>query len=144
MSTSTYLSAALFGLCIIAVLRPAKGFSFLNKESKVGMPVLPNGFVKYSQVPKTGAFTETTIPKGLLKHHNTKAGTWGIINVQSGKLSYSIEEGSHKGVYPLDVTRKGIIEPTILHSVAPVPGDAVSFVVEFYRLPGTGPVDEKR
>jgi tellurite resistance-related uncharacterized protein len=109
------------------------------------MPSLPKGVVKYSQVP-TGDkfFTSTTIPKGLLRRHNTKEGTWGIINVHSGRLKYSIEEGPHKGDYYLDTETKGVIEPKVYHSVASCGGEDVCFVVEFYRRPGTGPVDEKR
>jgi tellurite resistance-related uncharacterized protein len=37
----------------------------------------------------------------------------------------------------------GVIEPTKLHSVKAL-SDDVEFVVEFWRRPGTGVVDEKR
>ena len=56
-----------------------------------------------------------------------------------------MDEGTHKGVlYKLDIKTKGIIEPQVYHSVAPMDEEEVEFVVEFYRLPNTGPVDEKR
>ncbi len=114
-----------------------------------GMPVLPSGVVKYSQVPKQGKFfTASTIPSGLLKQHTTKKGTWGIINVSQGKLEYSIVSSEGEEVddhlsFELSPQAHGIIEPQRLHQVKPMTED-VQFVVEFLRLPGTGPVNEKR
>ena len=107
-----------------------------------GMKALPAGVVKYSQVPKGKIFTKETIPRGLLKEHNTKAGTWGVIQVSKGKLQYQINEPA-VSIHILDSTTRGIIEPQVKHEVAPL-SDDVEFVVEFYRLPGTGPVVEKR
>lgn len=117
------------------------------------MKELPSEVVQYSQVPKPrkqdtpGAFTATTIPAGLLKNHSTKDGTWGIIRVRQGKLNYIIraseKEDDVEAVFVLDCTTPGVIEPSVLHHVAPLT-DNVEFVVEFYRLPNTGPVDEKR
>ena len=122
-----------------------------------GMPILPDDVIKYSQVPKQGkVFTCTTIPKGLLKEHTTKSGTWGVINVSKGELEYRIS-GSSSGeqkqtkeersecdhIFHLSDKRHGIIQPQRLHQVSPL-SDDVEFVVEFYRVPGTGPVDEKR
>jgi tellurite resistance-related uncharacterized protein len=107
------------------------------------MKELPKDVVKYSQVPaKGGAFTANKIPKGLLREHTTKAGTWGVINVSQGQLRYKINEPA-ESVHILDVDTKGIIEPTVKHEVAALTDD-VEFFVEFYRLPNTGPVDEKR
>jgi len=113
---------------------------------KMKMASLPNNVVKYSQVPSGSrkSFTRTTIPKGLLRQHNTKEGTWGVINLSSGRLRYTVDEGPHAGVYNLDANTNGIIEPQVHHSVAPIDEEDVDFVVEFYRLPNTGPVDEKR
>ena len=108
-----------------------------------GMPVLPKDVVKYSQVPREGKFTADKIPKGLLKEHNTKKGTWGIIRVDKGRLEYKIYGSPDNHVFELSVDRHGIIEPTIRHQVRALSPD-LEFVVEFFRLPGTGPVDEKR
>ena len=122
-----------------------------------GMPILPDDVMKYSQVPKQGkVFTSTTIPKGLLKEHTTKAGTWGVINVSKGELEYRIsgsgsdeqkqkkeERSECDHIFQLSDKRHGIIQPQRLHQVSPL-SDDVEFVVEFYRVPGTGPVDEKR
>eukprot|EP00563_Minutocellus_polymorphus_P021487 CAMPEP_0197733832 /NCGR_PEP_ID=MMETSP1434-20131217/44109_1 /TAXON_ID=265543 /ORGANISM="Minutocellus polymorphus, Strain CCMP3303" /LENGTH=175 /DNA_ID=CAMNT_0043321227 /DNA_START=94 /DNA_END=621 /DNA_ORIENTATION=+ len=109
-----------------------------------GMPVLPSDVVKYSQVPKDGFFVKDKIPRGLLKDHTTKKGTWGVIRVTAGKLLYRLEEPAPALEFELTPEgRSGIIEPTRLHRVAPLTDD-VEFCVEFHRLPGSGPVDEKR
>ena len=113
-------------------------------DSTGGMPTLPSGVVKYSQVPKGGFFVKDKIPRGLLKDHTTKEGTWGVIRVNAGKLLYRIEEPEPALEFELTPDGPGgIIEPTRLHRVAPLTDD-VEFCVEFHRLPGTGPVDEKR
>ncbi|KAL7472552.1 hypothetical protein ACHAXS_012929 [Conticribra weissflogii] len=134
-------------------LRPLKSFLPLKKATVFqcssrnhqpdGMPILPSDVVKYSQVPKDGKeFTAQTIPSGLLKQHTTKKGTWGVIRVSKGKLEYTIHEPL-SSVHILDTQKIGIIEPTMLHQVKGLTED-VQFVVEFWRVPGTGVVDEKR
>lgn len=110
--------------------------------SSSGMKTLPAKVVKYSQVPKGKVFTKDTIPRGLLKEHNTRAGTWGVINVSRGQLRYQINEPV-ESVHIIDSQTKGIIEPQVKHEVAAL-SDDLEFVVEFYRLPNTGPVVEKR
>ena len=110
-----------------------------------GMPILPSDVVKYTQVPSSkpnAAFTATTIPSGLTKQHTTKRGTWGIIRVKKGKLEYTIHK-PNESVHILDKEHPGVIEPTMLHQVKAL-SDDLEFVVEFWRVPGTGKVDEKR
>lgn len=110
-----------------------------------GMPILPDNVKKYSTVPnKAKYFTADKTPKGLLNKHTTKEGTWGLIRVFTGKLDmeYSIFE-PQESVHVLDPTSVGVIEPTMLHQVKPL-SDDLEFVVEFWRVPGTGDVDEKR
>ena len=46
--------------------------------------------------------------------------------------------------FVLNSNYDGIIEPERLHDVAPIDDNEVEFVVEFHRVSGTGPVDEKR
>lgn len=106
------------------------------------MKSLPLDVVKYSQVPKEGVFTKNSIPKGLLKEHSTKKGTWGVIRVSKGKLRYIINEPT-QAEYIIDESNFGVIEPQVKHEVAALTDD-LEFVVEFHRLPGSGPVDEKR
>ncbi len=93
---------------------------------------LPEGLESYK---RTGDFTETTVPAALLKAHNTKAGSWGLIHVAEGKLRYCVTDPNRA---PLDTiltpdTPPGIVEPTILHQVEPL--GAVRFHVEFWRQP---------
>jgi tellurite resistance-related uncharacterized protein len=115
-----------------------------SSSQQPGMPVLPADVVKYSQVPAKGShFTAKKIPSGLLKQHSTKQGTWGVIRVLTGKLSYQINEPIVREFVLTPDTPPGIIEPKVLHQVKALTDD-LGFVVEFLRLPDTGPVDEQR
>jgi tellurite resistance-related uncharacterized protein len=106
------------------------------------MPQIPPEAVQYAQLPAQGkCFTASTIPKGLLKQHSTKQGTWGVIRVSQGQLEYQIhreasDEGQSEGkqTFVLDASRLGIIEPTIMHQVRPLTED-VEFTVEFHKVP---------
>jgi tellurite resistance-related uncharacterized protein len=153
----TILSAVLVPLIILMII-PSTRAAFCKSALRVngfpfrpslgmssGMKELPQDVVPYSQVPKAGSFfTANSIPKGLLRDHTTKAGTWGVIRVSSGKLEYSIvQEPSSPFVVECIPDLPGIIEPQVKHHVKAL-SDDLKFVVEFYRLPGTGPVDEKR
>ena len=94
------------------------------------MKDLPENVAPYKRTP---TFAADSIPKGLLKAHQTKAGTWGKIVVLEGQLLYRILEPSVSEVL-LNSEAYGVVEPTILHEIAPV-GD-VSFYVEFYKGEG--------
>ena len=115
-----------------------------NKRQANGMAILPSNVVKYSTVPKDKFFMIDTIPSGLLKEHSTKEGTWGVIRVHQGKFEYTILE-PEQSVHLLDAESDniGIIEPAMLHQTRGLTDD-LKFVVEFYRVPGTGVVDEQR
>ncbi|NES84053.1 MAG: DUF1971 domain-containing protein [Moorea sp. SIO2B7] len=93
------------------------------------MTQLPSNAVPYLQ---TAIFTQDTIPSGLLREHTTKAGTWGKINVISGKLHYQILTTPPQ-TYLLTPTVAGIIEPQVPHQVEPL--GETSFYVEFYQIP---------
>ena len=81
---------------------------------------------------RTAIFTEATVPGGLLKAHSTKEGAWGLIHVLEGQLSYRIEDPRRPASEAVLTPNSpaGIIEPTILHRVAPL--GAVRFYVEFH------------
>lgn len=91
---------------------------------------LPEGLEPYR---RTGRFTETSVPSGLLRDHNTKAGTWGLIRVAEGRLRYRITDPRRPASATIlsPETPPGIVEPTILHHVEPL--GPVCFEVEFYR-----------
>lgn len=91
------------------------------------MKQLPEGVAAYKRTP---VFTQETLPAGLRREHATKAGVWGLIHVESGRLRYEIAgDGSVVELVPGDPP--GVIEPEVLHSVTPI-GD-VRFFVEFHR-----------
>jgi tellurite resistance-related uncharacterized protein len=89
------------------------------------MKSLPDHVQHYSTSP---VFTEETVPKGLLKDHNTKSGVWGLICVNEGELEYIIED---KEKHILSPESKGVVEPEIKHHIKPV--GTVSFFIEFYK-----------
>ena len=91
------------------------------------MKTLPQGLENYKSTPQ---FSEATVPAGLLKAHQTKAGTWGKIVILSGELRYRILEPEVEE-HVLSADRYGVVEPTILHEVSPI--GAVTFRVDFYR-----------
>ena len=91
------------------------------------MKALPENVVSYKKTPK---FNQKTVPAGLLKAHSTKAGTWGKINIISGKLLYVIETAPIESI-ELSPSKYGVVEPEIPHHVKPL-GD-VEFFVEFYK-----------
>ncbi len=91
------------------------------------MNTLPDNVTAYKRTPE---FTELTVPKGLLKDHQTKEGVWGKITILEGGLEYTIIEPEFE-IIELSPDRHGIVEPTILHHIKPL--GKVRFYVEFYR-----------
>ena len=87
---------------------------------------LPENVQAYSRSP---TFDETSIPDALRKDHQTKAGVWGVINVLSGQLLYTVVASGTETTLSPEV--RGIIEPESLHFVRPV--GPVTFYVEFWR-----------
>ena len=91
------------------------------------MKELPPEVASYKRTPE---FTGDTVPKGLLKAHQMKEGTWGKIVVLEGLLRYRILEPEIE-VVDLSPGIHGVVEPTVQHEVEPV--NKVRFYVEFYR-----------
>ena len=89
---------------------------------------LPKNASAYKQ---TKLFDASSVPKGLLADHQTKAGTWGVIHVQEGQLAYRITEPGFEEDLILGPTNLGIIAPEHKHHVEPL--GPVKFYVEFYR-----------
>jgi tellurite resistance-related uncharacterized protein len=91
---------------------------------------LPDGLISYR---RTGDFTETTIPKGLLADHTTKESSWGLIVVEQGTLTYRITDPRRPAAEMVLTPQSapGVIEPTIVHHVEPQ--GPVRFHVEFWR-----------
>jgi len=84
---------------------------------------------------RTDVFTETSVPKGLLKSHSTRDGVWGLIRVLEGRLAYRIRDPRRPAAETVlePDHPPGLVEPTVLHEVEPV--GPVRFYVEFHRWP---------
>lgn len=91
------------------------------------MKTLPADVVPYKRTPE---FTQSTVPAGLLRSHNTKDGVWGKIVVLEGTLLYRILEPEVEEIL-LSADRYGVVEPTVKHEVVASAG--VRFYVEFHR-----------
>lgn len=106
--------------------------SMLGVELECGfcdMPTFPEGL---TLLRRTRTFDETTVPDALTSFHTTKAGVWGRIVVDEGRLEYEILEGT-PGLWVLRPGVLGIIAPELPHRVRPL-GEA-RFHVELWRTP---------
>jgi tellurite resistance-related uncharacterized protein len=101
-------------------------------DGQQAVPGLPPDAAAYK---RTAEFTQQTVPPALLRSHNTKAGTWGVIHVLEGRLAYRITDPSRPAseVVLTPSGAPGLVEPTVLHEVEPL--GAVRFYVEFHRRP---------
>lgn len=91
------------------------------------MKQLPENVSPYKRTPE---FTESTVPAGLLKNHQTKQGVWGKIVILEGSMEYTIIEPQEELIM-LNEGRFGVVEPTVLHHIKPL--GTVKFYVEFFR-----------
>lgn len=85
------------------------------------MPALPPDAQPYKRTP---TFTQDTVPKGLLADHNTRAGVWGLIVVEEGRLAYeaagverTVEAGDTVVVAPEEAHRVRMLGPVRFHVV---------------------------
>lgn len=92
------------------------------------MKTFPADAIPYK---KTHEFTETTIPRALLKDHSTKAGVWGKIIILEGSLLYYIGDAPAERLTP---ERYGVVEPEVLHRVGPDGDGSVRFFVHFHSV----------
>ena len=93
------------------------------------MKALPHHVQPYKQTP---LFTDKTVPKGLLRAHTTKEGSWATIVVVEGQLLYRILEPRVEE-HLLASSTVGDVEPRVPHEVE-LKGP-VEFYVEFHRAP---------
>lgn len=87
---------------------------------------IPAGLKAYKRTP---SFNEKTIPKGLLKDHQTMENVWAKLIIEKGELYLNFKETKER--VKLDTQRAGIIEAQELHHVETIA--EVSFYVEFYK-----------
>lgn len=87
-----------------------------------------NGMKAMTPYRTTVEFNEHTIPSALLRQHETKAGTWGIIRVMEGELDLIF----------FDPPREIKLTPTCPGKIAPQEGHCVRLFgpvrmkIEFY------------
>lgn len=103
-------------------------------QSKTPMPtlpqILPPGLQRYSQSP---VFTPQNLPGELTAAHTTRAGTWGLLRVETGVLRFTLDTAPFTEVV-LTAGQCVVIEPGVPHHVAfELPG---RFQIEFYRSAG--------
>ncbi len=100
-------------------------------EEGAFMKTLPDHFSVYRSTPE---FDADSVPKGLLKAHHTKAGTWGKIVILKGRLKYRIlptdENEMEENI--LSPQCFGVVEPTVLHEVEVI-DESVRFRVDFLK-----------
>jgi len=80
----------------------------------------------YSSTP---VFNEETLPAALQNAHNTKAGTWGVLELIAGELVYVVEESGHRRI--LRAGDRQLITPEQLHHVELI--GAMQMQVHFHR-----------
>jgi len=102
-----------------------------SARARMPNPVdLPPGLAPYR---RSATFTEATVPAALLRDHDSKEGSWGLIHVEDGALRYRIpapRRAAFETILSPDPA-PGLIEPTIRHNVEPL--GPVRFHIEFWR-----------
>ena len=91
------------------------------------MPALPPEVAVYRRTP---SFDESSVPRALLEAHSTKAGVWGRIVVEEGRLRYELL-GEPADLWVLRPGVPGVIAPEAKHRVVPL--GPVRFFIEFLR-----------
>ncbi len=91
---------------------------------------MPAGHVVYK---RTASFTRESVPQGLLRRHETKAGVWGVLHVSSGALEFFESEGDGESRQVVSAGERAIIRPEVSHRVAPL--GEVEFQIELWRAP---------
>lgn len=91
--------------------------------------ILPSDVQAYKRTP---TFTEQTVPEALLNEHFTKAGTWGLLVVEHGKLQYVVTEPGFKKEHFVESGATAVITPEHKHYVKLLNDDA-AFHIVFYR-----------
>ncbi len=61
-----------------------------------------------------GPFTAETIPKGLWREHNLKAGVWALLTVEQGQISFCWDDAA-SGSHLLESGAQIIVPPLVPH-----------------------------
>ncbi len=79
---------------------------------------------------KTPLFTNETVPDKLLNHHDLQAGTWGLLTVEAGTVSF-FRQGDDAPFTVISSEKPFVILPEEIHHVR-LSEDA-KFFVTFYK-----------
>ena len=81
---------------------------------------------------KTSVFTNETVPDKILNHHELQAGTWGLLTVEVGTVSF-FRKGGDAPLAVISAGKPFVIVPEEVHYVR-LSEDA-QFFVTFYKRP---------
>lgn len=99
--------------------------------------IIPEGCIPYKRTP---VFDQDTVPPGLQRQHNLKAGVWGALHILEGKLLFRRFDPPGETIGDMSVSPI-IIEPLRLHEVSLL--GPVKFYVEFYMAPESKTGEDK-
>jgi tellurite resistance-related uncharacterized protein len=89
---------------------------------------MPSGYAPYKRTP---TFRRETIPPGLLRRHDTKAGIWAVLHVVAGDVEYFEPTGSGETRVLVRAGETVTVAPEREHHVAM--GEGSSFFIELWR-----------
>lgn len=89
---------------------------------------MPSGHAPYK---RTGEFTQGSVPPGLLRQHETKAGVWALAHVVDGALEFVEADKDGERRETVLSGQSAIIRPEVPHRVIPL--GHVRFFVEFWQ-----------
>jgi tellurite resistance-related uncharacterized protein len=109
-----------------------------ERDARIGTPLacgrcarreLPSHFTAHRRTP---SFDADSVPDALRERHATKAGVWGRIHVESGRLALrTFAPFDDETILTPD--SPGTVLPEVEHAVTPL--GPVRFHVEFWRAP---------
>lgn len=79
---------------------------------------------------KTPVFTNETVPDKILNHHDLQAGTWGLLTVESGTVSFFLK-GDDAPLAVIASRETFVILPEETHYVRLA--EDTKFFVTFYK-----------
>jgi tellurite resistance-related uncharacterized protein len=89
---------------------------------------IPSGYAPYKRTP---TFRRETVPPGLLRRHDTKAGIWAVVHVVAGDVEYFEPTDSGETRVVLRAGETVTVAPEREHRVAM--GEGSSFFIELWR-----------
>ena len=87
---------------------------------------LPEGVAAYRTI---GPFDAGTLPAGLRRTHDLKAGTWGVVSLAQGSLGF-VWEDEAGARQDLSAPAEIVVPPQVPHHVE---GDDFGLTITFFR-----------